>query len=359
MKRSKSLKTGEKSLSLWLKFMFSCFVCLNASAQQDSELQDLKTEILNHNVKESISVDATTAPSEEIDSKLKALSSQEIDLEKELAKKPEEPSIDAKLGVADATEPNKIEAKRVESIKPTEESSRVTPLTNINELKIETEEKQKEIVQEPVTKEKESTTAKVQVPTKKEKESVKIQSPKDSKPDKAILTKTNELQKQLAASLAREKKLIEDLDSLRSRLLVAETEVERLTVMLGGKMPREIISQKKISTEESIDVTSIKPISEITATRVNSDIPIATISAIEVPLRTSPGNTSSVITTLRQGAKVAVESRQGAWTRVITSSGLHAWLPTYAISNRAAGSSSSSSKDSEEVAFESLSKGLK
>ena len=55
-------------------------------------------------------------------------------------------------------------------------------------------------------------------------------------------------------------------------------------------------------------------------------MPIATVTTPRAFLKTAPDNSSSVITVINQGVHLAVETKQGNWFRVISPTGVRAWI---------------------------------
>lgn len=124
-----------------------------------------------------------------------------------------------------------------------------------------------------------------------------------------------------------------ELEETRNRLITAETEVERLSQLLnrqrdaklssfGAKIPapRQAIT-KQIPRREVVTIAPKKILAE-----ASSDMPIITVSADKAHLRTGPGMEHSPLMAIPRGSRLAVETRQNDWYRVVTPTGGRAWI---------------------------------
>lgn len=130
------------------------------------------------------------------------------------------------------------------------------------------------------------------------------------------------VESQLASAKRKIEKLSKELDDAQGRLLIAETEVERLSRVIEvrsvqGKIP-------------STPRTSRTRVSELPAGGAG-DMMIATVSADKVNLRTGPGLENSPLMTVAEGTRLAVETREGSWYRVIAPTGARAWVSSEVV----------------------------
>jgi hypothetical protein len=117
--------------------------------------------------------------------------------------------------------------------------------------------------------------------------------------------------------------LKEELSKTKDRLMIAETEVERLSEILDAKH-RNTISK----------YVGGKPSSLATAARggaperseAKDDMPVATVISDKAYLRTGPGKQNSPLMSISKGTRLVVETREGEWYRVITPAGTRAWI---------------------------------
>jgi membrane protein YdbS with pleckstrin-like domain/uncharacterized protein YraI len=137
------------------------------------------------------------------------------------------------------------------------------------------------------------------------------------KQDDALLAKvqrlTSENQRltdELAKVREKTKKELAQVDNLQVKLMVAETQVERLNQMI----------EKQSKTANSFQVSSDKISPEAIKTLY------ATVLGDSISPRTGPGTDYSPISSLSRGDKVPVEGRQGHWIRVRLTSGALAWV---------------------------------
>lgn len=146
----------------------------------------------------------------------------------------------------------------------------------------------------------------------------------------------------LKTKLALKEKAIVDLNSqlrkTKDRLMVAETEIDRLAVIVKTNNQDQLhsISPKaklssNISTnpalpERNIQNASTRQSSIVPDRKVSEDMPIVTVIVDKANLRTGPGDNNSPLMTIAKGTRLAVETRIGEWYRVITPTGSRAWI---------------------------------
>ncbi len=128
--------------------------------------------------------------------------------------------------------------------------------------------------------------------------------------------RTAALEERAARAEEQVRALVKQLDEARARLMLAETENERLTAKYrstGMPLPR------KSESHVPVDLGSMPG-------TASKDMPLATVLADNAGLKTGPGMQYSTLMTVPQGTSLAVENRQGEWFRVITPLGARAWI---------------------------------
>lgn len=142
-------------------------------------------------------------------------------------------------------------------------------------------------------------------------------------------------QKELASAKMKIQSLLKELDETKSRLIISETEVERLASLLESRNVSQL-EQMNVTTPQKarVDIKSIKPLSAeepMIGERATKDIPIATVIAPAVSLKLGPSLQSSTLSQATEGMKLPVEGSQGGWYRVVSPSGARAWIPSQAV----------------------------
>jgi len=142
--------------------------------------------------------------------------------------------------------------------------------------------------------------------------------------------KSDDLSDQLGKAEAKIKSLEQELTEARNRLIISETEVERLS----GLMVTTVRSSKSLAKLDSIPsggtgapraaavVQSRRPAEQQPA----EEMPVATVVVEKANLRTGPGNEHSPLMSVTRGTRLLVEIRRGEWYRIISPSGTRAWV---------------------------------
>lgn len=119
--------------------------------------------------------------------------------------------------------------------------------------------------------------------------------------------------------LDRAKFLEKELQETKNKLLVAETEIERLN---------SIISSQNNPTSQDKDQNTAVIFSTAKARISNGDPDAAIVTVVTdtATLRTAPSETSTKIMEVDNGQRLRVDDRQGDWFRISTSSGMRAWI---------------------------------
>lgn len=135
--------------------------------------------------------------------------------------------------------------------------------------------------------------------------------------------------------------LQKELDETRNRLILAETEVERLSSIvedrkqstiarITGNSAPQSASAPQASAGMRLAVKSNSAAAGAISPAVDQksapDMMIATVVADKAALRTGPGKDNSQLLAVSKGTRLAVETRQGEWYRVITPTGTRAWV---------------------------------
>ena len=132
--------------------------------------------------------------------------------------------------------------------------------------------------------------------------------------------------------------LRQQLDDAKRRLLVAETEVERLSNVLtarnrsalstfGGSAPALAPAVTESRARLSAPPVTVRPEPPQPA----ADVPVAQVIVSKAYLRSGPSKDSAPLMSVAKGARLVVETRRGEWYRVITPQGTRAWVNTEVI----------------------------
>lgn len=127
--------------------------------------------------------------------------------------------------------------------------------------------------------------------------------------------------------------LEKELSEARNRLMMAETEVERLSSVLESRNQAQIASFGRGGSAP----LAVKPVSapagalvtrrsEAESRTPSSDMLIATVIVDKAYLRTGPSKDNSPLLAVPKGSKLTVETRQGEWYRVMAPTGVRAWV---------------------------------
>ncbi|MCB0354924.1 MAG: SH3 domain-containing protein [Bdellovibrionales bacterium] len=137
------------------------------------------------------------------------------------------------------------------------------------------------------------------------------------------------LEGKLSATEKRVTALLQELEETRDKLLVAETEVERLSHLISVrniKMFGDDVNPKKVMAE-SLRAKEHSPLSsDPGVVNKSKGMPIVTVISDKANLRTGPGTDNSPLMQIKKGTRLAVETRQGEWYRVIAPTGERAYI---------------------------------
>lgn len=144
------------------------------------------------------------------------------------------------------------------------------------------------------------------------------------------------LENRLRVAESKLTEVIKQLEQTREDLLLAETEVERLSYVIEKRNIHKIRTIQGRSTQSAAAIATgeVMPKKEASPLTSNSpsqessreQISIATVTAQKANLRTGPGLNNSVLLTVSKNSRLVVESRQGDWYRIIAPTGERAWI---------------------------------
>jgi hypothetical protein len=156
----------------------------------------------------------------------------------------------------------------------------------------------------------------------------------ESSNDTALKSEIASLQRKVKALESERNSLLKEVNGSRNRLLVAETEVERLQGIIDNKS-RNIMTPISL-TAPAVNKSEVKPLEEVTPEnpllsvaqeqKASADMPIVTITARKANLRIGPRETDSPLMEVAYGTRLVVETRIGEWYRVIAPTGVRAWV---------------------------------
>ena len=156
--------------------------------------------------------------------------------------------------------------------------------------------------------------------------------------DLANLKKLNaQLDAQLKGARMKSQDLSRELRETKDRLMITETEVERLSRILRDKNSSTLARFGASPLErEKRQATAVEPpkvnVANAAAKVAAEDEPlIATVMSDKVNLRTGPGKDNSPFMTVSKGTRLVVEKRVGEWYRVISPAGTRAWVASEVI----------------------------
>ena len=158
-----------------------------------------------------------------------------------------------------------------------------------------------------------------------------------SKQVDVLKSQNADLTKKLAQSEAKYSQIKAEVDRLRNKLMLSETEVERLSKVLEERNRAGIAAARgQAAVAPAAPAAARVAPAERTQARtapakaqpapVPDDVPVVTVSADKAYLRTGPGPQNSPLMAVSKGTRLVVETMQGEWYRVITPKGDRAWI---------------------------------
>ena len=144
--------------------------------------------------------------------------------------------------------------------------------------------------------------------------------------DAELIKRNQALESDLQASQAKVNSLLKELDDTRNRLMIAETQVERLSSIIEtqNRPGRDQAAGNGSSNTRPSYQSNAG--SKSTREKTTDDMQVATVTADKVHLRTGPGKDNSPLMAVTKGTRLAVETRKGDWYRVVAPSGVRAWV---------------------------------
>lgn len=132
----------------------------------------------------------------------------------------------------------------------------------------------------------------------------------------ALAVENESLRKQVSQAELREAQLKRELEQIKNRLLVADTEVERLSSIVEQKNRGKVFSTAN-TTKNPIQTENVP---------AAVDVMVATVIADKAHLRTGPSKDDSPLMTVSKGTRLSIENRRGDWYMVIAPTGVRAWV---------------------------------
>lgn len=245
----------------------------------------------------------------------------------------EEPSVDAKL--KELAEKEKNLETRIAAQPEEQEIKQAEDLTVSKPIKAQ------DIIPQPQNSE---SKAEVKLVTKSN-EQAEVKAPVEEKKPVAIVQvadKKSEQQpqqdKELANAKAKIAKLSKELDETRSRLIIAETEVERLNASIEQRNRDSLRAMNVTSSppRARINPAEIEPLhnndeAPVIGDKMTSSIPVATVIVQKLSLKVGPNASSSTLMHVNEGTRLPIEGSQGGWYRVVAPSGARAWIPAAGV----------------------------
>lgn len=129
-----------------------------------------------------------------------------------------------------------------------------------------------------------------------------------------LTAENSRLRDEIEALKLKTKTELAEVDDLRVKLMVAETQIERLNKIIEecSQTGDHVTNYRSGAQEISKDGTSHSM--------------YATVIGNSITPRTGPGNSFAPISSLRRGQRVPVENRQGDWYKVRLPNGAFAWI---------------------------------
>lgn len=133
----------------------------------------------------------------------------------------------------------------------------------------------------------------------------------------------------LQAKLAQKER---ELEETRNRLLIAETQVERLSGLLEKINKQKVASylgnEKAPQAQAVSRSVNSNNVSQANSATSSDGTLIGTVTSQKAFLRSGPSKDDSPIMSVSKGTRLVVETRNSNWYRVITPTGGRAWIAT-------------------------------
>ena len=147
--------------------------------------------------------------------------------------------------------------------------------------------------------------------------------PKPAAPvaNEQLIQRNAQVEKELKDANERANALAKELDETRNRLMIAETQVERLSVIIESRG----LSKSSGTGSQSI-ARSAPQRRNVEDENLPDDTQVATVIADKVHLRAGPSKENSPLMAVTKGTRLTVEMRNGDWYRVVAPTGRRAWI---------------------------------
>ena len=148
-----------------------------------------------------------------------------------------------------------------------------------------------------------------------------------------------ESEKALSAARLQIARLSKELDETKSRLMIAETEVERLNASMEQRN-RDSLKAMNITSPSAprarINTAELMPLqqddeAQVIGDKMTAAIPVATVIVEKLSLKVGPTSSSSTLMQVSEGARLPIEGSQGSWYRVVAPTGARAWIPAAGV----------------------------
>jgi hypothetical protein len=215
---------------------------------------------------------------------------------------------------------NDSETEKVKELKPTIDKSLIINEADEPEqiVKVAPSQKnQQEIKVAPIQKEdKVSLVASKSLEKNEEVNQIKIQPTQN-------LQKVSDLELRL-------RNKDKELQETRARLLLAETQVERLSSIID-RINKQKVAGFMSGAEPTRQIQESAPrvtqaVSSVSVQAKPDDTLVGIVSASKAHLRSGPSTNDSPIMTVSKGTRLVVETRNNEWYRIITPTGSRAWI---------------------------------
>ncbi len=122
--------------------------------------------------------------------------------------------------------------------------------------------------------------------------------------------------------------LLKELEETRNRLMIAETQVDRLARIVDQQSQSKAGQSGAATSKQTKASGASRPSAEPQSA---GDMPVATVVVDKANLRAGPGPQHSVLMEVGKGSRLAVEDRLKDWYRVTTPTGTRAWVSSDVI----------------------------
>ncbi len=142
------------------------------------------------------------------------------------------------------------------------------------------------------------------------------------------------IESQLQRTQSKVSNLLQELEETRNRLIIAETEVERLSSIIEARNIHNLSSLRpapKITKQQTRARRTPVSTSRQEHKKANTTL-IATVTVPKANLRTGPGLNNSPLMSVKKNSRLVVEKQLNGWYRVVTPEGTRAWISASVVS---------------------------